>query len=647
LSATVNEIWDSYPCVDVRNYHTGIAPSARHFARQFMPYRQFQTAAAMAPAKTALVIGDVSLSYAELEAMIDKMARGLKALGVRAGEAVCVLVGNHCQQLPLWLAIAKIGGVSMAASRYLTHREIMFQLDESRPRLVIGDYGISIDAVLAAATNQPVIPFDNEDAALAICFSSGTTGQPKMMIASHLAQAWQYPVYAKEMKLDDRDVHFCVGPLAHAAVHFALAQLFVGGKVVMKEKFEKETFWRECAAHGITNTMVVPTMIISALEYPGTAPELRAMTSLGAPLPPSLKPQLLERFPHVDLYDMYGPSEFGMATCLRPHEQLTEPTSAGRPCFGLDIRSFDDEGQPVPDGEVGTIYVRGVSQVNGIIGSVRPSPIPEHLATDGWSNCGDLGRFDQDGFLYISDRRVDLILSGGLNVYPAEVEMTLCEVPGVRNAAVVGLPSERWGQEVVAYIEGNPTVTTEDVLAVCKEKLAVYKHPRAIYFVEELPRNSTGKISRKLVRDAMAAVLAPGARWVSATRRTADDQHRICREPHSIQSSGCRPCTGTFRPEPSSAASKRGGAELTRTADVETGTQNIRITAISPGYIATPIAVASRLEHPKIEAIDKLNALKRWGRPEENAALALWLASDKASYAKGGDYALDAGYLAR
>lgn len=499
---------ERYACTNPRNYHEHLKPAGLHFSRQSMPYRQFVAAAAIAPQKTALIIDDISLSYAELEELIRKMATGLIALGVRPGEAVSVLVGNHWRQLPLWLAVMRIGGVFMAASRYMTRAEIMFQLDEARPRLVIGDYGIPLDAVLEAATDDPVEPFAEEQAGAAIRFSSGTTGRPKMMLASHRTLASQYVVYAKEMALDDRDVHYCVGPLAHAGLHFALTQLFVGGTAVMKEKYDKEVFWQECAAHGVTNTMVVPTIITSALEYPGEAPTLRAVTSLGAPLTPALKQRLLTRFPNLGLFDMYGSSEFGMATSLRPHEQLLKPKSAGRPCLGMDVGIFDDEGNPTPRGEIGTIYARGISQVEGVIGSVKPPEMPANLRAGGWATSGDLGYFDEDGYLYISDRRVDLILSGGLNVYPAEVELALCETPGVLNAAVVGLPDERWGQRVTAYVEGS--AATEDMLAMCVEKLAAYKHPRAIHIVEELPRTSTGKISRKLVRDAVAEGKLPG-----------------------------------------------------------------------------------------------------------------------------------------
>ena len=498
---------DRYPCLNPRNYHEGVAPATRHASRQFMPFRMFQVAAAMVPAKTALVTEDGSLTFAELDELTRRMASGLMALGVQRGEAVSVLMGNRWEQFALWLAVARMGAVFMAASRYMTRTEILFQLDELRPRLVIGDYGVKLDDILAAATGDPVEPFNNELAGFAIRFSSGTTGRPKMMIASHRTQSWIYPMYASEQGLSDSDVHFCVGPLAHAALHYAMAALFVGATVVMKEKFDKETLWNDCARHKITNTMLVPTMITSALDYPGEAPELRTVTSVGAPLTPALKTKFLHRFPRIGLFDMYGASEFGTVTCLRPHEQMLRPTSAGRACVGSEIQIFDDEGKPVPVGEIGSIYCRGPSIVDGVIGSVKPPALPAHLVADGWWSCGDLGKLDADGYLYFSDRRVDLILSGGLNVYPAEVEAALVEVPGIRNAVVVGLPDEKWGQRVTAYVEGQ--AAQEDLQAVLKEKLAPYKHPRAVHYVPELPRTSTGKLSRKLVRDAIAAGQMP------------------------------------------------------------------------------------------------------------------------------------------
>lgn len=492
----------------VRNYHEGRTPEPRPLTRQQTPYRQLVSAVRIDPGKTALITETETLTFAELLDLTDRLASGLVALGLQPGEAVATLLGNDWRMVPLFVAVARVGGVFMSGNRYLSAPEIDFQLGEAQPRIIVGDRGVSVEAVLAAATPDQAPPFHDEHAPFSIRFSSGTTGRPKMMIASQRAQAAQYPMLSSEMHLIDRDVHYSTGSLAHAALIFVFAQLFVGGTVVIREKFDLDRFWEDCVHFGATNTMVVPTMVSALMTKEGEAPALRAMVSCGASLRVDLKERLLSRFPNLGLFEMYGSAEFGMVTSLRPHEQLAKPASVGRAYFGSDIALFDDEGQPVPTGTIGNLYSRGITLIDAVVGSVRPSPIPAHLAEEGWRTCGDLAWFDEDGYLFISDRRVDLILSGAFNVYPAEVEAVLCEMPGVINAAVVGVDDERWGQRVTAYVEGQ--ASAEDLMARCREVLTRYKIPQAIHFVDELPRTPTGKISRTLVRDAVRNGTFPG-----------------------------------------------------------------------------------------------------------------------------------------
>ena len=303
------------------------------------------------------------------------------------------------------------------------------------------------------------------------------------------------------MRLTHHDRQMVVAPLAHAALQLALSQLMAGGAVVLRPGFDKASFWADCARFAITNVMVVPTMIASMLEIEGEAPDLRLLVSLGATLRPALKERLAACFPHVGLYEMYGASELGMVTCLRPDEQARKPKTVGRPGFGQEVAIFDDDGRPAPRGEIGTIYVRGPLAIAGYLGSQRPSPPPAHLAADGWMTTGDLGSLDKEGFLTISDRRADLILSGGMNVYPAEVEAALAAHPDVRDVAVIGAPDEKWGQRVTAYVVGRVDPAVLD--AACRERLAGYKIPRAYFAVDALPTTSNGKVSRSLLRAAV------------------------------------------------------------------------------------------------------------------------------------------------
>jgi acyl-CoA synthetase (AMP-forming)/AMP-acid ligase II len=489
---------------DPRNF-SGVGTTDRSdYARLMMPYRQFELAAKCHANRVALYAPDGQvLTFEELEDLVRRMASGLLNLGLQVGEAVCASCGNHWLQLPLYLAVARIGALFMATSRYLTPAEIAYQLGQARPRIVVGPLDTTFEAILDAADSGPVPVFADEWAPVHIRFSSGTTGRPKMMVATQRAPATLSSYLARALHLTEQDRQLVVGPLAHAALHFAIPQLNAGGTVYMREAFDKETLWKECGELGITNVMVVPTMISSALDYPGEAPQLRCMTSLGASLARSLKERLLARFPSLGLYEMYGASEHGMVTCLLPHEQRTHPTSVGKARCGQEVRVCDDEGNDVPPGTIGNIHARGPMVISAYLGDVQPSPPLERLRAEGWLACGDLGSLDEDGYLYISDRRVDLIVSGGLNVYPAEVEAVLAQIPTIDQVVVVGLPNERWGQVVTAYFTGQ--ADERHMRDHCRDQLATYKLPRAFHQVRELPLTSSGKLSRALVRDAVAA----------------------------------------------------------------------------------------------------------------------------------------------
>ncbi|WP_156681238.1 class I adenylate-forming enzyme family protein [Sphingomonas profundi] len=487
---------------DARSYaQYGGAPNGRsNFHRLFVPYRQFQIAMLRAPDKLALVSPfDDRYSFAELDKLIRDLASGMRNLGVQPGEAVCARIGNHWMQVPWFLALMRLGAVFMSISKYLTPVEADYQLDQARPRLIVGEGGVDFDDLIAAASDDPVAPHADEWAPSHIRFSSGTTGKPKMMLVNQRANAANAKVIEDVMRLDEQDRHLLVGPLSHAGLHYALPTLNVGGTVFIKEAFDKATFWADCRRHGITSSMVVPTMLATALDYEGDAPTLQKVVSLGASLAPTIKRKLLARFPHLGLYELYGSSEGGSTTWLLPHDQLRKPSSCGRAYGGQEILVADDAGDRVPAGTIGNVYVRGPMAVTAYVGEVPPPAIPEALQREGWVTAGDVGFLDEEGDLTIADRRVDLILSGGLNVYPAEVEAVLLGVAGIIDVAVVGLPDDRWGQVVSAFYVGD--VSEAAALAACRQELASYKVPRNMTRVDALPRTSSGKTSRRMVKE--------------------------------------------------------------------------------------------------------------------------------------------------
>ncbi len=483
---------------DVANYRARDEDRAHHYSRQYTPYVWFAQVARRFPQRVALARPDGKLTYRELDDMARAFARGLVRLGAAPGEAIGVACGNRWELAPLFLACSAVGISFTAFNPMLTAHELAYQIGELRPRLFLAEGHTRLEDLLDADDGDTVEPTGDEWGPLMVRFSSGTTGKPKAMVSSQRAQLENYRHMMAMLDMRSDDVHIVTGPLGHAALHAGLPQLLVGGTVALMGRFDKTCFWNDCAEHGATNALVVPTMLSGALDYPGEAPSLRRLLSTAATLAPPLKQRLAERFPHVGLVEAYGSSEFGYVAALMPDEQSHRPRSVGRPLPGQDVAIFDDEGRACGPEEIGTIHVRSPELVTRHVGSVRPEPTVAEQRSEGWLTSGDLGYLDSEGYLFISDRRADLIVSGGLNVYPAEIESVLLEVPGVREVAVVGIPDRHWGHRVVAYVDADAKV--DDILAYCDGRLAKYKIPRAVHNVGPLPRTSSGKTSRMLAR---------------------------------------------------------------------------------------------------------------------------------------------------
>ena len=483
---------------DVANYRVRDEEKVVHFSRKYTPYIWFAQVARRFPDKLALTRPDGVLTYRELEDMTRALGRGLIRLGVAPGEAIAVACGNRWELAPLFLACSAVGVSFTAFNPMLTAHELAYQVGELRPRLFLADGYTTLEQLLDADDGVALEPTGDEWGPLMVRFSSGTTGKPKAMVSSQRAQLENYRLMMAMLDMRPGDVHLVTGPLGHAALHAGLPQLLVGGTVTLMGRFDKTCFWNDCAEHGATNALMVPTMISGALDHPGEAPRLRRLLSTAATLAVGLKQRLADRFPHLGLVEAYGSSEFGYVSALMPDEQLHRPRSVGRPLPGQDVAIFDSVGHLCPPGEVGMIHVRSSELVTRHVGSVRPEPTPAEQRSEGWLTSGDLGYLDEEGYLFISDRRADLIISGGLNVYPAEVEAVLMDVAGVREVAVVGVPDPHWGHRVVAYVDAD--ADPEAMLTLCGERLAKYKVPRAIHMVGPLPRTSSGKTSRMLTR---------------------------------------------------------------------------------------------------------------------------------------------------
>ena len=310
-------------------------------------------------------------------------------------------------------------------------------------------------------------------------------------------------MFALEVGYTPNDIVLVNAPVAHAAFHFAASHVAVGATMILHAAFNPTTVWEDVDRNQISHMFMVPTMFAMALDSPGSGASLKALVSTASTLSPAVKERLAARFPGAGLFEMYGATELGLCTLLRPEEHESHSQSVGRGAFGYRLRILDPVGGACAPGAIGEIFVQGPSMCHSYVGSVPPRA---GSVQDGWLSVGDLGSLDADGYLTIAERRDDLVISGGLNVYPAEVEDVLIRIEGVREVAVIGVPDDTWGQRVVAVVAGDALAS--DIDSRARAALAGYKVPRRIEYVDELPKGPTGKVLRRVLRERFGAPAA-------------------------------------------------------------------------------------------------------------------------------------------
>lgn len=470
----------------------------------------------------ALLAGSVNWTFADLHDRVTASARRLALLGVGAGDRVGLLARNG----PGWVvaahAVNRLGAVLVPLNVRLTPSEVARQLVDVRVALLLHDRNHA--DVAAALTHEvddlrPVefganglggpasseLPERNaitSEAVHSIIFTSGTTGQPKgamLTYGNYVSSAIASALHLGHHR-DDR--WLAAMPLFHVGgLAILMRSIVCGVTVVLHEAFDPSAVNRAIDDERITIVSVVANMLQRMLDehgersYPAT---LRCMLLGGGPAPLPLVQECLRR--GVPVAPSYGMTETtAQVATLLAGEVARKPRSAGRPLPLTSLR-IERNGEVLPPGEAGDIVVRGPMVTPGYIG--REAACDQFLP-DGWMRTGDIGRLDDEGYLYVLDRRDDLIISGGENIYPAEVEAVLVTHPGVEEAAVVGVPDERWGQVPIAFVKPRAGAELDEVnlFHFCNARLAAYKIPREIHRVERLPRNVTGKLLRYALRN--------------------------------------------------------------------------------------------------------------------------------------------------
>lgn len=489
--------------------------------------------------RTAVVEGSVRLSWSELSARTARVAHALQRVGVGRGSRVATVLSNRAEYVEIIYALAGLGAATVPVSYKFTAAEIGKALAHSSPVVVITDDSAiaAVDEAVRGLSERPLprvlvvsddgasygwTPYESvlEDESdvpdyldmrewdtFHLAFTGGTSGTPKMCeIPQRVARQGWYDITVELGNRRD-DVTVVAGPFYHGlGFTWGLQQLMVGGTLVLLRNFDSHELLRTIEREGVSFIPMVPTMFEMLLSDPAwdehdTSSVTRLM-SAGAPLLTTTKESLLSRFAGAELYELYGSTESGFFSVLRPEDQLRKTRSAGVPFFGCDLAILDEDGAEVPQGEIGRIYKRGL-----LLGAryADDSAATEAQFHGEWMTSSDLGHVDEEGYLYVVGRAKDMIISGGVNIYPTEIENLLVSHPDVAEAAVIGVPDDVWGEVVTACVVMKPEreLSPAELRAHCEQHLARFKVPRTYIEFGALPKNAAGKLLKRHLPDLL------------------------------------------------------------------------------------------------------------------------------------------------
>lgn len=508
-----------------------------------MQITQFlRQARTLSPEGTATIYEDRRRSWTQVSERAARMGTALAGLGLTPGAFVAVLSMNSDRYVELFYAIPYGGGCfapmnvrwSAAENAYALsdcQAEVLFVGDDfvDQARELAAQFALKAviymgegptpegmlgyEDLIAQTTPGPDANRAGEDT-FAVFYTGGTTGDPKGVMFTHQALCEASIAYLA-MLPDTEDLSFAyVGGFFHfSAANAALYMTLSGGTHVVLPKFEPVSMMQAISTHKVTNAVMVPTMITMMLNHPDFADydmsSLRTLIYGGSPMPRELMEEAAEKLPTWRFYQIYGMTETGgFATMLRWRDHLFDGPNAhriaacGQPCPGVEIRIADPEtGAPLPTGETGEILMRSDYLMSGYLG--KDAATAEALR-DGWMHSGDAGRMDADGYLYVADRVKDMIVTGGENVYSIEVERALYAHPAVMQTAVIGVPSEEWGEAVhaVVVLKAGAEASEAELIAHCRTRIGGYKCPKSVSFQDEpLPVGPAGKIQKNVLRD--------------------------------------------------------------------------------------------------------------------------------------------------
>ncbi len=491
------------------------------------------------PAKTAIKDRARSFTYRETNGRVNRLSHSLLSLGLQQGDRVAVLLENCTEIIEVYLATAKTGMVIVPLNFRLVGEDIKYIVNNSDAKALIVDNGFAtlIDEIKPDLPNitagryivvgpqkdsyrayeelinsspetEPEAKVLPQDAWILI-YTSGTTGKPKGVLRSHESHIAFYLTTAVDFGFSHHDICLNVMPLCHInSTSYTFTFLYTGGTAYIHpaRSFKAEEILEIIEREKITFISLIPThynLILNA------SPEARnhAVSSIkkllcsSAPVRKSMKLAIMDFFPGVELYEAYGSTEAGVVTVLRPEDQLRKLGSIGYEALGTDfVKIINAEGREAGVGEIGELYSRSPMLFDGYY------KMPEKTASSfqgEWFSAGDMAKRDEDGFFQIVDRKDNMIITGGEHAYPSEVEEVIGSHPAVFDAAVIGLPDEKWGEKIIAVVVLKAEIDETTLLNYCRDKLASFKRPKELIFItpEEMPRTPTGKILHRILRE--------------------------------------------------------------------------------------------------------------------------------------------------
>lgn len=493
--------------------------------------------ASIYPDKVALIDEEGETTYAELNSTANRLSNAITGMGFKKGDKISVLLFNCKEYVEILLGLTKIGVIPIPLNFRYIGKEVEFVVNHSESEgLIIGNEFVPViesilpnlridkkkvivvgkqtpsgmvgygDILTRSMDYEPKMEVQPTDC-FWIQYTAGTTGFPKGCIHLHQTVMEFAKLCVLEYGISRDDINLTAGPIFHTApANFVFTQLIVTGTVYIMKQFRPNEALEIIQSKRVTNMFMVPSMLDAIINLPGGGKEksdissVRILISAGSPLHTRTKEALINLFRRAGLHEFYAGTETGLTTNLSPKDQLRKIRCVGKPVTGQEIIILDDDGNEVRKGEVGTIYMKGLVMSEEYYKDPKAT---KECRRGGWVTLNDVGKLDEEGYLYIVDRKKDMVISGGENIYPIEIEAVMLAFPKIREVAVIGVPDEKWGEalKAIVVLRQGEKCTEEEIISFCSERLAGFKKPKSVEFRNELPRSSFGKVLKRVLRE--------------------------------------------------------------------------------------------------------------------------------------------------